>query len=243
VILLGSHAAYQLIDLEITMCSERWLSWALAGMLSASSSLRADDFRPLFNGKDLTGWVVDGPAVYKDKDGQVLPMWAVRDGVLTCAGRKFGFLRYKEGQFSDFILHVEYRMSPDANSGIGIRTGPFDPHRSKETRPSYACYEVQLLDDAGKPPTKYSSGSLYRYVAPKLNPVNPAGEWNTVEVECRGPRIRVTINGNHVLDVDQSTMDEIKNKPLKGFVCLQSHTKKVEFRNVGIRELGTPAAK
>jgi hypothetical protein len=221
----------------------RWLLVAVAGALASASTLRADEFQPLFNGKDLTGWVVEQRDGYKDKDGQVLPSWTVEQGILTCRGRRFGFLRYKEQKFSDFVLQVEYRMSPGANSGIGIRTGPFDPHRSKETRPSYFCYEIQLLDDAGKPPTKLSSGSLYRYVAPKENPVNPAGQWNTVMVECRGPHIRVTINGKDVLDVDQSTIEELKNKPLKGFVCLQSHTNRVEFRNVLIRELGTPATK
>jgi hypothetical protein len=215
----------------------------MAAIACLTPTASADDFKPLFNGKDLTGWVVDGPKEYRNKDGTIAPMWQVRDGVLACAGRAFGFLRYTERQYSDFVLHVEYRMSPGSNSGIGIRTGVFDPSRSKETRPSYACYEVQLLDDASKPASKYSSGSLYRYVAPKTNPVKSAGQWNAVDVECRGPRIRVTINGLEVLDFDQTTTEELKNKPLKGYVCLQSHTLPVEFRNVRIRDLGTSASK
>src|SRR5262249_14507327 len=108
----------------------------------------------------------------------------------------------------DFAFHVEYRMTKPlkgtCNSGIGIRTVPFDPKRSKATRPSYAAYEIQLLDDAGKPPNKHGSGSLYRYVAPSANPVKPAPEWNTVDVECVGPRIRIWINGQKVIDADQS---------------------------------------
>jgi hypothetical protein len=191
----------------------------------------------LFNGKDLSGWVVDGPKEYKDKDGQVLPMWTVRDGILTCAGRAFGFLRYEKQEFADFVMHVEYRMAHDGNSGIGIRTIAFDPKRSMETRPSRACYEIQLLDDAGKPATKYSSGSLYRYVAPRANAVKPSPEWNEAEVECRGPHILVKINGQTVLDVNQSEHDMLKHKPLEGYVCLQSHTHKVEFRNVWLREI------
>jgi hypothetical protein len=221
----------------------RSLVFAMAALACLTPTVSADDFMPLFNGKDLSGWVVDGPKEYRNKDGTNSPMWQVRDGVLACAGRAFGFLRYNERQYSDFVLHVEYRMSPGANSGIGIRTGVFDPSRSKETRPSYACYEVQLLDDAGKPASKHSSGSLYRYVAPKMNPVKSAGQWNVVDVECRGPRIRVTINGQEVMDFDQTTVEELKNKPLKGFVCLQSHTLPVEFRNVRIRDLGPSAAK
>ena len=84
------------------MSSLRWLWLAVASVSIVAGAVRADDFRSLFNGKDLTGWVVEGPAEYKDKDGQVRPMWTVRDGILTCAGQRFGFLRYKDQQFSDF---------------------------------------------------------------------------------------------------------------------------------------------
>jgi hypothetical protein len=192
--------------------------------------------RPLFNGKDLTGWVMEPPEYKDKKTGESGPMWTVKDGLLVTPGKAFGFLRYDKQQFGDFKLHVDYRMAPKGNSGIGIRTGPFDPRRSTQTRPSYFAYEVQLLDDAGKKPDKHSSGSLYRYVAPRANPVKPSPEWNTAEVECIGPRIRVTINGDQVLDVDQTTILEIKDKPLKGYVCLQSHSHQVEFRKVWIQE-------
>ena len=95
--------------------------------------------------------MVDGPA--KGKTGRM--MWSVEDGRIVCLGEGFGFLRYDRRQFSDFTVRVEYRFSPrqgansQGNSGIGIRTERFDPNRSRETRPSYAAYEVQLLDDAG----------------------------------------------------------------------------------------------
>ena len=193
-------------------------------------------WKPLFNGKDLTGWVVEGPSQYKDASGQMQPMWTVTDGILNCAGKAFGFLRYDRQRFSDFVLHVEYQMSAKGNSGIGIRTIPYDPKRSRATRPSFAAYEVQLLDDAGKEPTKHSSGSLYRYVAPVVNPVKPATEWNQLDIECVGPHIRVVINGQTALDVDQSTIPSLKDKPLDGYIALQSHTNKVAFRNIRVWE-------
>ncbi len=205
--------------------------------------LHAGEVQMLFNGKDLSGWVIDGPTEYKDKTtGQTRPLWTVQDGKIVTAGKGFGFLRYDREQFADFKLHVEYRMSKNANSGIGIRTGRFDAKKSRATRPSFFSYEVQLLDDAGKKADKHSSGSLYRYVAPKVNAVKPSPAWNTVEIECRGPRIRITMNGQEILDVDQTTIPEIKNKPLKGYVCLQSHTNQVEFRKVWIEPIkGTDA--
>lgn len=197
----------------------------------------------LFNGKDLDGWVAEGKKEFKDADGSMKPVWTVRDGMIHCAGNGFGFLRYDKKVFSSFALHVEYRMAPKCNSGVGIRTIAYDPRLSRETRPSFFGYEIQLLDDAGLPPTKHSSGSLYRYVAPRVNAVKAAPEWNSLDIECVGPRIKVRINDVETLDVDQSKLDETKNKPLQGFICLQNHGGRIEFRNVRARDIKPPATK
>ncbi len=209
----------------------------LAGIGRAEDS-KEGEWIELFNGKDFTGWVIDGPKEYKDKaDGnKTKPLWLVEDKMIRTAGTAFGFLRY-DRQFADFLFHAEYRMAKDANSGIGIRTRVFDAKQSTATRPSFFSYEVQLLDDSDKKPDIHCTGSLYRYVAPKLLANNPAPEWNVVEIECIGPKIRNSFNGTEVLNVDQSTIEKIKNKPLSGYVCLQSHSKQVEFRNVKIKEI------
>ena len=209
----------------------------------------AGEYRDLFNGKNLDGWIVEGPT--KDKEGK--PMWSVADGTIVCLGKGFGFLRYDKQQFGDFALRVEYRFAPPSktnprgNSGLGIRTIPFDPKQSTLTRPSYASFEIQLLDDAGKPASDHGTASLYRYLGPTKNVVKPAPEWNTIEVECVGPRIKITMNGTQILDADQTTLPDLKgkpkgvaapkDKPLRGYVCLQSHTGKVEFRKAQIREI------
>ncbi len=207
--------------------------------LTAFSSVYAgekDAKTVLFNGKNLDGWVAEGTKDFKDKDG-VKNVWSVRDGLLVCDGKGFGFLRYAPKKFGNFHFHVEYRMAAKCNSGVGIRTVAYDPKKSAETRPSYACYEIQLLDDAGKLPNKHSSGSLYRTVAPTSNPVKAAGEWNSLDIECDGPKIRVRINGDQIIDIDQSMIQELKDKPLEGFVCLQNHGGRIEFRSVWVREL------
>jgi hypothetical protein len=219
----------------------KWLVLVLA-LLPARPAV-ADDSRDLFNGKDLDGWVVEGSREYT-KGGKKFPVWVVQDGLLCCTVEQssFGFLRYAKQEFSDFALHVEYRMAAPnkgrrGNSGVGIRTVPYETKSPLKTRPSFAAYEVQLLDDAGAKPTKHSTASLYRYVAPKVNAVKAAPAWNVLDVECVGPRIRIRLNGKEVLDVDQTTVKEIKDKPLKGFVCLQNHGSRVEFRSVRVREI------
>lgn len=211
----------------------------LATSTATFAADKSDGWIEMFNGKDFTGWVIDGPKEFKDKsDGNKMkPLWVVEDGVVRTFGNAgLGFLRY-DRKFSDFVFHVEYRMVKGANAGIGIRTGVYDAKMSTATRPSFFSYEVQLLDDSDKPADKHSTGSLYRYVAPTAMANKPAPEWNVAEVECIGPKIRVTMNGKEVLNVDQTTIEEIKNKPLSGFVCVQSHSKQVDFRNLKIKEI------
>lgn len=192
--------------------------------------------KSLFNGMDLKGWVAEGVSE-STRDGKLEPVWSVRDGNLLCRGKGFGFLRYHLEEFSDFVLRLEFRMAAGCNSGIGIRTGAFDPSRSRATRPSFYSYEIQLFDDAGRPPTTHSSGSLYRYVAPRLNAMRPAGEWNSIEIECVGPRIKVVLNRELIIDLDQRDIQALRQKPLKGCVSLQNHGGTIEFRAIRMREL------
>ncbi len=224
------------------------LCFRLALLLTLAPATSGDDFRDLFDGKSLDGWVVEGPA--KDKTGRM--MWSVEDGRIVCLGEGFGFLRYDGREFSDFTLRVEYRFTPAqeaktmGNSGLGIRTGRFDPERSRETRPSFAAFEVQLLDDAGSPPSDHGTGSLYRYKSPTANPARPAREWNTIEVACTGTQITIQLNGQKILEANQSELADVntkpagapapKEKPRRGYVALQSHSGRVEFRRVQIRE-------
>ncbi len=216
-------------------------SLALFAILALPSFARAEDdgFSAIFNGKDTTDWVVDAAATYKDKEKKEHPTWTVEEGMLVCAdGAGFGFIRYDKKQYTDFCLRTEYRMSKNCNSGVGIRTPVYKGNT--ETRPSHASYEIQIFDDAGKKPDIHSHAALYNYVAPTSNAGKSASEWQSLEIDCRGPKIKVTLNGSVVQDFDQTTNKETKDKPLSGYVCLQNHGHKIEFRSVKIKEF--PAA-
>ena len=217
----------------------RTSAWAvLAGCLMAAAVAEdRDGFVSIFNGRDLEGWV-DEAAPPRKPGVERKKAWSVEDGEIVCAGGGFGFLRYGGKDFGDFTLRLEFQMVKKGNSGIGIRTRPFDAVEGSHTRPSFHSYEIQLLDDAGKPPSPGSTGSLYRYVAPTKNPVKPAGEWNSMEIACRGPVIRIVLNGVPIQDFDQTTRADTREKPLRGSICLQNHGSPVRFRNILVRDDG-----
>ena len=212
------------------------LSLAAFAFSADDDAQKQVDWIEMFNGRDLSGWVAEGVKEFRDKEDQLKPVWSVQNGLLRCDGKGFGFLRF-DTEVDDFNYHLEFRMGKDCNSGIGIRHLKYDMAKSTATRPSYSGYEIQLLDDSGKEPSKTSTASLYRYVAPTANTVNPAGEWNSIDIECIGPKIRVTLNGKLIQDVDQSQIQEIKNKPLKGYVSVQNHGKQIEFKNLKLRKI------
>lgn len=215
--------------------------FSLAGAVSAQAATRCRAVGPrpsgwqsAFNGYDLSGWVVEGTATYKEGDVEKR-VWYVEDGKIVCAGKGFGFLRY-DRPLCDFVLNLEFRMSPNCNSGIGIRADKYDP-KNPDSRPSISGYEIQIFDDAGKQPDVHSSMSLYRYVAPLKNAIKPAGEWNWVQITARGTHLRVVLNGEVVQDLDQTTVEAIKDKPLCGYFSVQNHGGYVEFRNIFFKDL------
>ena len=83
--------------------------FCLALLLTLAPAAAADDFRNLFDGKSLDGWVVEGPA--KGKTGK--PMWSVEDGQIVCLGEGFGFLRYTTAS-SSTSFHIPGRVPGSA---------------------------------------------------------------------------------------------------------------------------------
>ncbi|MCX7967101.1 MAG: DUF1080 domain-containing protein [Armatimonadetes bacterium] len=177
-----------------------------------------EGFVPLFNGKDLTGWHVMGS-----------PSWKVENGVLVCTGEGGGWLR-SDKQYENFVLRLEFRISKGGNSGIFIRS-------ALEGNPAFTGMEVQILDDHGRTPSPHTTGSIYDAVAPQKNMSKPAGEWNFVEIICRGPWVVVAMNGEEIVRTNMDEHPKLKERLRKGYIGLQNHGNRVEFRNICIKEL------
>jgi hypothetical protein len=181
-------------------------------------------FHSLANGTDLSGWEGGG--------SDAAQCWKVEDGLLMCTGQKGPWLRSCE-QYDDFNVRLEYKLRPGGNSGVYIRVPPDGNHHGQG-----AGIEVQILDDAADryknlKPYQFT-GSLYAIVPADPRVARPAGEWNTMEINCRGMSYRVTHNGIDVIVADENAAGELKQRLVKGFLGLQNHSEEVWFRHLRI---------
>ena len=108
-----------------------------------------------------------------------------------------------------------------------------------------ACYEIQIVDDAGKPPAADTSGALYDAAAPRVNASKPAGEWQTLDITFTAPRgdaagrVSVVHNGVRVLDAAEVTAPTLLSSPElrrgdRGPLMLEN-SPQVRFRNIRVR--------
>lgn len=184
---------------------------------------------PLFNGRDLTGWHV----VSSNPES-----WKVEKGILYTEGKGGGYI-YTDREFADFELELEFRLPPNGNSGVGIRTpGSGDP--------AYVGMEIQVLDDYGDKYTNLKpwqyTGSIYGVQPPSKRVTKNAGQWQTMKIVCKGPKVDVYVNGEHTVDANLiEHMDKEKGHPgLKrrsGHIGLQNHSTRIEYRNIYLKEL------
>ena len=199
---------------------------ATAAPAQVSQEEWGQGFVPLFNGRDLSGWHVEGTEA-----------WSAKDGVLECSGEGGGWLR-SDAHYRDFVLRLEYKVGKGANSGVFLRS-------TLEGDPAFTGMEIQVLDDYGEPPDKHSQGSLYDAVAPAVNPSKPAGEWNQEEITLWGDELTVVQNGHKLYSVNladaalnatQAEDRKFPNRAQIGYIGLQNHGSQVWYRNLRINE-------
>ncbi len=156
--------------------------------------------------------------------------WSLKDEILTCNGKAGPSLK-SNFEVEDFNLRLEYRLPVGGNSGVYIRVPANGNHHGED-----AGIEVQLLDDAAEryknlKPYQYT-GSLYSIVAAEPRVSRGAGQWNSLEINCRGTHYRVLHNGVRVIDADESAVAELAKRRVKGFLGLQNHSEEISFRNI-----------
>jgi hypothetical protein len=174
--------------------------------------------------------------------GDTKNIFEVQENSVHIYGKTIYPLRYVTftGEtFSDFDLHIEYKLARGTNSGVFLRAEPNDP--------VYRGFEVQVIDDFGKAPTKNGAGAIYDVATPMFNMSRPAGEWNSFDIGVTGQRVKIVFNGWLVVDADLSKMDKpigkfkvaYKDLPLTGNIALQDHGGEVWYRNILVRRTGS----
>ena len=205
-----------------------------------ATGLSVPQFRDMFNGKDLDGWV----NVNTDKD-----TWRVKNGELICSGHPIGVMR-SEKQYENFVLHIEWmHIEPGGNSGVFAWS---DAQPNPRTRLPNGV-EVQMLElewpelhkkDGVTPPLAYVHGELFGVNGVTTVPDTPRGtrsmsienrckgrgEWNTYDVVAVDGVIKLSVNGKFVNGIRGTSRK-------KGYLCLESEGAEIHFRNIKIMEL------
>lgn len=214
----------------------------------------SSDLRPLFNGKDLTGW---------DGDPR---LWSVKDGVIhgettpDNAAKGNTFLIWKEGTTKDFELRLSFRAATSNNSGIQYRSrhikdgrndwvvrGYQHEIRNEDTLPNVSGF---IYDEGGKRGRVCLVGEKATWDADGKKVVDDklidaadfkklmkVDDWNDVVIIGKGNHLRHYLNGRLVMDFSD---DHPKLALREGVLALQLHAGKpmwVEFKDVRIREL------
>lgn len=220
----------------------------LVSLVVAAAAVAAepdkDGFVPMFNGKDLTGWVNVNthPGTF-----------FVKDGMIITTGKPTGYLR-TDKQYENFIADFEWMHLPDkpgavGNSGFFVWADPIPAVGTGYTR----GIEVQVLvnleyhDKKTNAITATSHGDLFSIWGAHCTPDRPhplgwerclpsenrakgAGEWNHYRVEANDGRITLEVNGKVVSGISKCT-------PRKGYLALESEGSECRFRNLKIKEL------
>ena len=194
----------------LTMKKLLLLFVAMSSQLLLSLPLSAQSWTPLFNGKNLKGWVQrGGKADYKVENGTIVGYSKVNtDNSFLCTKENYG----------DFILEFEFLVDDALNSGVQLRSHSSKDYQNGrvhgyqfEIDPSPRAWTGGIYDEARR-------GWLYPLI--KNVPAQTAfknNEWNQVRIEAVGSRIRTWVNGINCADL-------IDDVDASGFIALQVHS-------------------
>jgi hypothetical protein len=236
-----------LVALTVLLTAAVSIAWLGAAPAPQTPQKPERGFTSLFDGKDFTGWVYGRRANgAENKSGKG---YQIENGVIYSTKEDGGNL-YTEMEYANFVFRFEFKLTENANNGIGIRA-------PLEGDAAYVGMEIQVLDDSGSMytnllPGQYH-GSIYKVVAAKRGFQRPVGEWNSEEITANGRQISVKLNGTAIVDAN---LDDVKDEAVlkehrdltkpegsrgianaAGHIGLLGHGAHVEFRNLRIKVL------
>ncbi len=199
---------------------------------------KQEGWRLLFDGQSTTGWM--------SIDSGSLPKTCVQEGALN--PHPCDYMLVTDSPYENYVLSIDFKISPKCNSGIFVRTFPLKPRRDNNI--GYNGIEI-AIDDT-KEAGFYDTGAVYDLVKPTKNAMKPVGEWNRMVITSDRNLLTVELNGEKVtrMNVDEWTEPDkrpdgsrhkfgvaYKNHPRKGYIGLQDHGGDCWYRNIKLKPL------
>jgi hypothetical protein len=163
--------------------------------------------------EDLSNWELRFP---NEPNG-----WMIQDGILSNVPPSTDLMTKEK--FSDFILHAEFKIPENGNSGIYLR----------------GRYEVQIVDDYHREPGLTTTGSVYGFLIPNKKMTRPSGHWNSIDITLIGRWVSIVFNGETVIDNQEipgltgGALNSREDEP--GPIMLQGDHRAVHYRNLIIQ--------
>ena len=238
-----ADAGYAIDDIKAML--EKLPEMETSPKFELSAQEAKDGFEVLFDGEDMSQWI-----------GNTIDYVPMNGAICVSANYGNGGNLYTQKEYSDFIFRFEFCfMKEGVNNGVGIRT-------PMGVDAAYEGMEIQILDhDAPiyKNLREYQvHGSVYGIIPAKRIKSPKLGTWNTEEIWVKGDRIKVTVNGEVILDgnirkackgnnvskdgskTNPYTVDK-KNHPglfnKSGHIGFLGHGEGLKLRNVRIKDL------
>ena len=187
----------------------------------------------LFNGENLDNWIQQKPGG-----------WIVEKGMITSSNEPGGYI-WAKGDYGNFELELDFKVSKACNSGVFFRADPKNPVQGG--------FEIQILDSYGKSKIgKHDCGALYDASAPVSNNAKPAGEWNHMKLIVNDAYVKVVLNGALVTNVNldqwivarenpdgtgNKFRKALKDLPRTGSIGLQYHGHPVWFKKIQLKKI------
>ena len=238
-----ADAGYAIDDIKAML--EKLPEMETSPKFELSAQEAKDGFEVLFDGEDMSQWI-----------GNTIDYVPMNGAICVSANYGNGGNLYTQKEYSDFIFRFEFCfMKEGVNNGVGIRT-------PMGVDAAYEGMEIQILDhDAPiyKNLREYQvHGSVYGIIPAKRIKSPKLGTWNTEEIWVKGDRIKVTVNGEVILDgnirkackgnnvskdgskTNPYTVDK-KNHPglfnKSGHIGFLGHGEGLKLRNVRVKDL------
>lgn len=212
----------------------RFLLLAVAGVAGLFAfphrAAAADDWTPLFNGRNLDGWTYH----LREPDAKPETVWSVVDGSLICQGQPIGYLR-TEADYTNYVLKLQWKFDPAkgaGNSGVLLRMVGEDKVWPKSIEAQLQSENAGDFWNIDKFQMAVDVDRTEGRRTKKLQPTNekPLGEWNEYEITVDHGTVTLRVNGQ-VQNVATNCAE------VPGKICLQSEGAMIIFRDIKLKSL------